>query len=238
MAALNFIKYCRNGLDGLKQIFFPHICAGCGTDLLQEKDLLCMRCLNDLPFTNFHQFKDNPVEKIFWGRIPLVSAFSFLYFTKDSMLQNLLHQLKYGGRKEIGEFLGKKMGENFPGYTEDPPEAIIPLPLHPAKERKRGYNQSGSIAKGISEIINIPVKDDLVKRAVYTNSQTKKSRVERWDNMAGKFVLNEAEEIYGKHVLLVDDVVTTGATLESCGAELLKIEGLRLSISTLAYSTR
>src|SRR5690606_20926582 len=154
MASLNFIKYCRNGLDGLKQIFFPHICAGCGTALLQEKDLLCMRCLNDLPFTNFHQFKDNPVEKIFWGRIPLVSVFRFLYVTKDEMLQNLLRQLIYDGRTEIGELFGKQIGVNLPGYTQDPREAIIPCPLHPAKERKRGHNQSGSIAKGISEILN------------------------------------------------------------------------------------
>jgi|SRR5690606_10640224 ComF family protein len=231
--------WLRNAAEGIRHIFFPHICAGCGSDLLREKELLCIRCLRNLPFTNFHRYRNNPVEKIFWGRIPLVAAFSFMYFTKNSILQQLMHQLKYSGRKEIGDFFGRKMGEVIPEFLgEDLPDAIIPLPLHPAKERKRGYNQAGIIAKGISSITNIPVKENVVRRDVYTFSQTQKSRIERWDNMEGKFVLNEDDVPYGKHVLLVDDVITTGATLESCGAELLKVEGLRLSISTLAYSTR
>lgn len=233
------VDFCKTGWNGLRHIFFPHICSGCGTDLLPENKLLCIRCLNNLPVTNFQHHSINPVEKIFRGRLRLVKAFSYLYFTKDSMLQSLLHELKYKGKKEIGEFLGNKMGEAVHAVFEnDPVDALIPLPLHPAKERQRGFNQATAIANGLAEVFKIPVMEKTVARKIFTASQTKKSRLERWDNMEGKFILNEEDAPYGKHVLLVDDVVTTGATLEACGNELLKTQGLRLSISTLAYSVR
>ncbi len=232
-------RWLLKGVEGLQHLFFPHICAGCGTDLITESAVLCLDCLNNLPVTGFHRFAVNPVEKIFRGRIPLVSATSLLYFTKDSLLQSLLHQLKYQGKKDLGVYFGKRIGEAYTQIVNDPLfDAIVPLPLHPSRQRKRGYNQAAALADGISEVLQVPVLENVVRRSIQTNSQTQKNRLERWDNMEGKFILEEEEALYGRHVLLVDDVVTTGATLEACGSALLKTEGLQLSISTLAYTAR
>lgn len=225
--------------EGLQHLFYPHNCAGCGSDLLATDALLCLHCLNSLPFTNFSALEENPVGKIFRGRLPLVSASSLLYFTKDSLLQTLLHQLKYKGKKELGIYFGRRMAETYSAISAaEVFDTVIPLPLHTAKEKKRGYNQAAKIAEGIGELLQIPVREDLVRRKEETVSQTNKNRQERWENMEGKFSLQEESALYGKHVLLVDDVVTTGATLEACGAALLKADGLRLSISTVAYTAR
>lgn len=223
--------------DSLLHLAFPHVCEGCGTDNLQTEHLLCLRCTSSLPSTNFHLHTSNPIEKIFWGRIPVTYATAQYYFTKESLMQHLMHQFKYKGNKEVGIFLGKLMGwamaeSNRFTYIN----ALIPLPLHKPKEHKRGYNQAAVLCEGISSVLNKPVWKDIVIRPEQTETQTKKRRIERWQNMEGKFELVNSFAIENKHVLLVDDVVTTGATLEACGSELLKAKNLQLSIATLCFS--
>jgi ComF family protein len=220
-------------------LFFPRVCGGCGNDLYGSEEVICIRCADMLPTTNFHVHGNNPVEKIFWGRLPLVAACSYLYFTKDSLLQRLMHSFKYNGNREIGLFFGRQMGKSFLQSNRfDRFDALIPLPLHPRKEKQRGYNQATVLCDGIAETMRIPVLKDAIVRSMITETQTRKNRISRWQNMEGKFVVKPEHLLRQKHVLLIDDVVTTGATLESCGLELLKVEGLRLSIATLAYTCK
>lgn len=224
--------------DSLLHLFFPHVCNGCGNDVLGKDSVLCMRCMEALPETNFESHQDNPVEKLFWGRLPLVSASGQFYFTKESLVQRLMHLFKYKRNRELGLQLGKMMGEQLQRSQRFHADALIPLPLFPAKEKRRGYNQAMVLCEGISEAMGIPILDKVVMRPQHTDTQTKKGRIERWTNMEGKFVLNDPGAINGKHILLVDDVVTTGATLEACGAELLKAGDVRLSIVTLCAASR
>jgi ComF family protein len=225
--------------DSLLHLFFPHNCSGCGTDLLNEETCLCLRCFSQLPETNFHFHANNPVEKKFWGRLPLVSATAQYYFTKESLMQHLMHQFKYKGNKELGRQLGRLMGnELMATHRFSHIDALIPLPLFAAKEKRRGYNQSVILCEGISEIMNRPILNDVVVRTRQTETQTKKGRIERWVNMEGKFQLMQPGKIAGKHLLLIDDIITTGATLEACGLELLKVENVRLSIATFCCSSR
>jgi len=223
--------------DALLHLAFPHVCEGCGTDNLQSEHLLCLRCLSSLPSTNFHMHPNNPIEKIFWGRIPLTSATSQYYFTKESMMQHLMHQFKYKGNKEVGIYLGKLMGWALAQSNRfSSIDALIPLPLHKSKEHKRGYNQATILCEGISSVLSKPVLRNVVTRPEQTETQTRKGRIQRWQNMEGKFALSAIDAIQDKHLLLVDDVVTTGATLEACSRELLKAENVQLSIATLCFS--
>ena len=225
--------------DSLLQLVFPHVCDGCGSDLLSEESQLCLRCLAAMPETNFEKHASNPIEKMFWGRLPLVQATAQFYFTKESLMQRLMHQLKYKGNKDLGLQMGRLMGISIreSGRFEDI-DALIPLPLFPSKEKRRGYNQATVLCNGMTEILSIPVLNDIIIRPQHTESQTKKGRIDRWKNIEGKFVLANTSTIQHKHLLLVDDVVTTGATLESCGNELLKAENTMLSIATLCSATR
>lgn len=225
--------------DSLLQLVFPHVCDGCGSDLLSEESQLCLRCLYAMPETNFEKLEGNPVEKMFWGRLSLVQATAQFYFTKESLMQRLMHQLKYRGNRELGLQLGRLMGIALKdsGRFEDI-DTLIPLPLFPSKEKRRGFNQATILCNGMAEILSVPVLNNIIIRPQHTESQTKKGRVDRWKNIEGKFELVNNAGIQNKHLLLVDDVVTTGATLESCGNELLKAENVRLSIATLCTATR
>lgn len=223
--------------DSLLHLAFPHVCEGCGTDNLQAEHLLCLRCLSSLPETNFHMHANNPIEKIFWGRIPVTNATAQYYFTKESLMQRLMHQFKYKGNKDVGLYLGKLLGWALAASNRFSfVDALVPLPLHKSKEHKRGYNQATILCEGISSVVNKPVLKNIVTRPEQTETQTKKGRVQRWQNMEGKFQLTNNAGIEGKHILLIDDVVTTGATLEACGRELLKAENVQLSIATLCFS--
>lgn len=225
-------------VDSLLHLVFPHLCAGCGGDAPVKENYLCIECLCLLPETNFHPFPNNPVEKIFWGRLPVTCATAQYYFTKESLMQRLMHQFKYKSNKELGICLGKLMGHQLAAANRFASvDALVPLPLFPAKEHRRGYNQATVLCDGISAVLQKPVLKNVVKRVEYTGSQTKKGRVERWQNVDGRFELINEEAIAGKHVLLVDDVVTTGATLEACGQELLKANSVRLSIAALCFSS-
>ena len=215
------------------------MCTGCGSDLLGKDDLLCAACINILPHTGYEQYPNNPIERIFYGRVSLVSAHSEFYFTKGELIQHLIHGLKYKGNKDIGVFLGKMIGDKmflsgrFPSI-----DYLIPLPMFADKEFKRGYNQATVICNGISEAMNIPVLNGNVIRSYATETQTKKHRAERWDNVAESFKINDPSALQDKHLLLVDDVITTGATLEACAQVILSSANTRISIVTLATATK
>lgn len=220
-------------------LFYPNVCTGCGSDLISAGNLICLKCISILPQTNFAQHANNPIEKIFWGRIALTAAHSEFYFSKESLVQQLIHQLKYKGNKAIGLYLGEIMGKSLLASNRFTTiDALIPLPLNAAKEHKRGYNQAEIICEGMAAVMQVPIIKNVVIRQRYTDTQTKKHRTERWQNVADSFVINDVSKLGGKHLLLVDDVVTTGATLEACGTTMLSVEGVKLSIATLAQAPK
>lgn len=218
-------------------LFFPELCAGCSVNLVKNEQSLCVSCVFQLPRTNFQLGPDNPVARELWGRFPFVSAGSFVFFQKGSRVQRIIHKLKYSGRHDSGFKMGQLYGADLKqaGKTEDI-DLIIPVPIHPRKRRQRGYNQSEYIAKGLSQMLKIPVSTNHLIKRTYTVSQTKKSRIERHDNLQQTFWLENGHELQGKHVLLVDDVLTTGATLEACANALLQTEQIRISIASIAFT--
>lgn len=220
----------------LFHFFYPHNCIGCGSDVIENKNLLCLECINDLPHTHFAMHANNPLEKKFWGRIALTSAMSEFYFSKDSIIQNMIHELKYRGNKKAGHYFGNLMGKSLLNSNRFNVDVIIPLPLFERKERMRGYNQSEIICNGIAKIINKPMIKNNVIRKVFTETQTKKHRLERWKNVQDIFCVTNTPQLEGKHILLVDDIITTGATLDACGTEILKVKDVKLSIATLAMA--
>ena len=226
----------QNIKEALLHLAYPHVCAGCGNDVLPQHHLLCLSCLDSLPKTHFHLHAENPIAKIFTGRLPLQHATAQYYFTKESLLQHLLHQAKYKGHRELCLYLGNLMGQQLAESTWiNSIDALVPLPLFAEREKRRGYNQSYLLCTGMAEVINKPVLKNVVIRSTATESQTRKNRVARWQNMEGRFALT-GTQLEGKHVLLVDDVVTTGATLEACGRALLEAPNSTLSIATLCFS--
>ena len=226
-------------MQAVLHLFYPHFCTGCGSDIIEDENLLCLHCINNLPYTNFASHANNPVEKIFWGRFPLTSAMSEFYFAKGTIIQHLIHEFKYKGNKDVGIYLGALMGSSFMSTNRITKiDALIPLPLYADKERKRGFNQAAILCKGMSEIMGIPVITGNIIRKRFTETQTKKHRAQRWENVEGSFKVNNILQLKGKHLLLVDDVVTTGATLEACGREILNINEVQLSVATLAYASK
>ena len=205
---------------------------------MRNENLICTECYVVIPRTNYHLEEDNPVAQLFWGRCLIEKAAAFSYYNKGSRIRNLIHNLKYKGIKEIGYELGRIYGLSLKssGFTDDI-DLIIPVPLHPAKKRIRGFNQSEIISMGIADATGLPV-DIKIPLQEYTVSatQTKRSRYERWTNVEGIFQVTDSQTIKGKHVLLVDDVITTGSTIESCTNELLKINGVKVSVVALAFA--
>ncbi|HEY5326148.1 MAG TPA: phosphoribosyltransferase family protein [Mucilaginibacter sp.] len=218
-------------------LLFPQLCAACRESLVANEHLICTHCLYNLPFTNFHLQPDNIVARQFWGKIPLESAYALYYFTKGGKIQNLLHQFKYKGVKQIGNLLGNMAGEQLlKNDVFNTVDMIVPVPLHKKRMLQRGYNQSLSFAESLAEKLNADVEDNNLVRITATETQTHKSRFARFENMREVFAINNPEKLMNKHILLVDDVITTGSTLEACGTQLLKIPGLKLSIATIAYA--
>jgi ComF family protein len=218
-------------------LFFPELCAACGRNLFKNEDLICTECIYHLPVTNHQLDADNQVARQLWGRIPFIHAGAFTYFRKGNKVQRLMYQLKYNNRPKVGTRLGKLYGAELKragGWSM--PDAILPVPLHPAKRKKRGYNQSEYIAAGLSEALGIPVMSGQLCRAENTATQTRKGRWARYENLKAAFVVRDAGPLEGKHLLLVDDVITTGSTLEACSVELLKLKNVRISIAALAFA--
>jgi len=222
-------------LDDFLSLFYPSLCAGCQTALVRGEEVICLECMADLPKTGYEKISDNPVAQLFWGRAEIYLATSFCSFDKGGIMQHLMHQLKYKGSSMVGEKLGQLFGTvlmQAAPYREI--ELLVPVPLHPRRERSRGYNQSAVIAKGMSETLGIPLNTGNLVRNHYSNTQTSKGRFERWENVKELFGVKNPDLFEGKHLLLIDDVVTTGSTLEACAQVLLKIPGTRVSIATLA----
>jgi ComF family protein len=216
-------------------LLFPELCQSCGENLVAGEDILCLDCRYNLPFTDFHLKPDNMVAQQFWGKINLEAAYSLCYFTKGGKMQHLMHNFKYKGVQKIGILLGNIAREQLmqnPVFKNV--DVVIPVPLHKSRLRKRGYNQSMCFAEGLSQKMGIPSDENNLVRVRATETQTHRSRFSRFENMQQVFTLVDPEALINKHVLLVDDVVTTGSTLEACGTELLKVEGLKLSIATIA----
>ena len=218
-------------------LLFPNLCNACGASLFQGEKLICTKCLFDLPFTDYHLYQENKVMKQSWGRVPLNAAMALLYFRKGAKAQRLIHSLKYNGKTDVGILLGGMIGERLKlNLMYSDIDFIVPVPLHHQKLRSRGYNQSSFIAEGIAQTINIPFKEEILIRTVSTESQTRKNRFSRYENMKAVFKAPETNKITGKHILLVDDVVTTGATLEACANALLVQGALKVSIAALAFA--
>ncbi len=224
-------------LNDLINLIYPDTCVCCGKALFKHEQNICNLCFIELPQTKFHLIADNPIKKIFEGRFPIVSAGAMYYFYKGGRLQKILHQLKYRGNAELGIFMGKQMGTALlKSNKHQAIDCIIPVPLHPSRLKKRGYNQSEKIAEGISETLGIPVYSTSLIRNSQTQTQTKKSRIDRWLNVEGKFFLNDPSVLENKHVLIVDDVITTGSTLESCCITLKDVPGIKISAYTAAFA--
>ena len=219
-------------------LLFPRCCVVCGSPLSRGEECLCTCCNINLPGTGFHLRKDNPLECLFWGRIPgLKRASSFLFYRKGSDFRRILHLLKYGGYKELGEVMGRYMAaELSSGGFFDGVDMIIPVPLHRKKQKLRGYNQSEWIARGIASVTGIPLCAECMIREKNTETQTRKSTFERWENVEGIFRLCDTVHFEGKHVLLVDDVLTTGATTVACASAFAGVSGIRISVLTLAVA--
>jgi ComF family protein len=223
--------------DDFTELFYPALCITCGERLISKEKYLCMNCRADLPVTNFHLYPDNNVAQLFWGRVIIENATSLFYYKKGSRYQKLIHLIKYRGMKELGFEFGKHLGavlSESKNFTSA--DLIIPVPLHPKKKKKRGYNQSEYIAGGVANILKKPVSVNNLCRKIYSPSQTRKNRFERWQNVEKIFIVNNPDELHNKHILLLDDVVTTGSTLEACASEILKGSNTKVSIATLAYA--
>ena len=224
--------------NSISHLLFPQLCNGCGSDLVNGHHLICLKCYQHLNETGFASFANNPVEKAFWGRLICSSAMSQYYFAKDSLLQQLIHQFKYKDNKELAHYFGTLMGDTLKTSSRfQLPDAIVPLPLFPDKEYKRGYNQAALLGEGIGAVLQVPVLYNAVLRTRYTTTQTHKTRMERWQNVDGVFTTAGNKELHKKNILLVDDVITTGATIEACGNAILEdVPDVKLSVATLAFA--
>ena len=218
-------------------LFYPDLCLICDNNMLKHEDCICTSCLYQTPKTDCFKKKENEVKKRFWGRVKLENAASLFIFNKEGNTQKLIHKLKYEDGKNVGVFLGKQLAYaiNESDFFNNI-NFIVPVPLHHKKQKLRGYNQSDYIAKGLSKILKIPINKKSLVRVENTDSQTRKKRFSRWENMMNSFALNNTDKLKNQHILLIDDVVTTGATLEACTHKLQEINGVKISIATIAMA--
>lgn len=225
------MKWFKHLLD----IIYPRSCEACNEALLGGENLICSNCLIDLPRTNSHVQSIERLSNRFWGKIPVSNNITFLKYSKKGKVQKLLHELKYRKKPEIGIYLGKIYGLDLQQVDFDKNiDFLVGVPLHKAKLLQRGYNQADSIAEGLSEALKIPFDTTIVKRIEYTETQTKKSRYERFLNVENIFEIKDIEKIKDKRIGIVDDVLTTGSTIESLGATLLNAGAKEISVITIA----
>jgi ComF family protein len=222
-------------LNEVIRLLFPITCITCNDQLRKNEQFICTSCLLDLPQTRYHLQPGNAMEKIFWGRLPIQHAFAFLQFKKGNSVQKLLHEIKYKNNRELAQFMGSYYGSILQ-RAEIKPDAIVPIPLHKSKLLQRGYNQSDLIAHGMAESLNAVVITNGIKRLKATETQTRKSRFARWENVDDVFEVVDKDVFVGKHILLVDDVITTGSTIEACGKALLATASCTLSVASIAVA--
>ncbi len=224
--------------DDFLSLFYPRLCLACGKGLPAQEEIICVSCQYHLPKTQFHLEKENPFTDRFWGRVELESGSAMYRFVKGGRIQNLIHKLKYEGKREVGKRLGKMYGLQLKEVAHfQNVDFIVPVPLHPRKLHKRGFNQSDYFAMGLSESMGVPWLASGLKRVAFTGTQTKKSRLERLANVEDAFVVGQPKLLEGKHVLIVDDVLTTGATLEACAIKMLTLPNTKVSLATIAFAT-
>jgi ComF family protein len=217
-------------INSFFQLFYPKYCLSCNKSIYNNKSILCESCYSQLSFTYYSSFIDNPLYEKFIGQANIEYAFALCYFYKGGILQDCLHALKYKGRKDVGVFFGKLIGNELSNINT-PIDLIIPVPLHPKKEKIRGYNQSEMIAKGISKVLNVPINTNDVVRTKFTETQTKKTKWERYDNLNGVFAIKNTQTFANKHLLIVDDVITTGATTVSLIELFKNIPNTKVSVA-------
>ena len=218
-------------------LFYPNLCLACGDNLPPFDEIICLKCQFKLPRTGFHEHLENPFTERFWGRVRIESGAALYYYTKGGKVQQLIHRLKYEHRPQIGYKLGQLYGRQLKeaaAFTEI--DAIVPVPLHPRKKHQRGYNQAAEFGRGLAEAMDVPQFAHALARRSYTSTQTRKSRTERLENVLQAFLVNRPEQVRGRHLLLVDDVMTTGATLEACATRLLEVPDTKLSLATIAIA--
>ncbi|PAM95939.1 amidophosphoribosyltransferase [Flavobacterium sp. IR1] len=218
-------------------LFFPKVCAGCHSLLLTNETVLCTVCRHEIPLTQYHLDTNNEAVKKFYGKIDIQHASAFLYYNKKGIVQELIHNLKYKGHQQIGTVLGEWYVEDLKKVIPETPfDVIIPVPLHPKKFRERGYNQVSTFGRALSKGLNVAYADTVLYRKKYSKTQSKKDLLGRSENIENLFDVIDSEKNHNKHFLLIDDVLTTGATLEACCRALLKIPGARISIACMAIA--
>ena len=218
-------------------LFYPNICANCKEQLLQNEKVICTFCRHDLPLTNFKSYTRNKVSSIFSGRITIEKAYALLFFRKQGITKNLIHDLKYRGNEGVGVFFGNWIGEIVAKNKEfSTVDFIVPVPIHAKKKKIRGYNQVTKFGECLSMHLKVPLNEDVLIRQSATKTQTLKSRFERFNDLESKFSARNTSIFKEKHILIIDDVITTGATLEACAKELLKTPGIKISILTMSYT--
>lgn len=219
------------------RLFFPRNCIVCGTPLVDGEEELCTACLFSLPEVHTANSNENLVERRLRGRVPVQHATALLVFQRKNSTQTILHQIKYSSNQKLAHIMGRQLGLHIARSGQfDDVDIIVPVPLHRRKERRRGYNQSLLLCRGLAQTFERPIADGILVRTRHTESQTHKNRIERLENMKGVFAVTDPKALQGKHILLVDDVITTGATTEACYAALSSVDGLRVSIAALAVS--
>jgi ComF family protein len=231
------MKTMKAFFEALLGLFYPSLCLACSTNLPSGNESLCLSCRYSLPLSSHHLDPENEFVQRFWGRIPLEAGAAMFYFSKGSKVQHMIHQLKYEGKKQIGYRLGEWYGRELsasPSFKQV--DFIVPVPLHRKKEKKRGYNQSALFAAGLSSSMGVPWLERGLERVAFTETQTKKSREQRFGNVEQAFRVPHPAQLEGKHILLVDDVITTGATLEACGRCILDVPDTRLLLATIAFA--
>ena len=218
-------------------LFFPKVCSGCNSFLLTNENVICTHCRHDIPLTNHHLIADNDAFKKFYGRIPVLHASALFYFHKKGIVQQLIHNLKYKGHEEIGTILGEWYAEDLKtiNLLHDI-DQIIPVPLHRRKLKERGYNQVTAFGKALSSSLNVEYNNSILVRNIYSKTQSKKNLLGRTEGIETIFDVSFTDSDHNKHFLLIDDVITTGSTLEACSRALLKIPGARISIVCMAMA--
>jgi ComF family protein len=219
--------------EDILNLFYPRLCAGCSEPLTKGEEQVCLRCLYHMHRTNYHKERENRIEQLFWGKVRVKYATAHSFYHKESKLQQMIFKLKYHGQKEIGYVLGYEMGIELKHSVFNEVDVIIPIPLHPKRQKKRGYNQAEWIAMGIGKAMGKPVDSTSVRRTVATSTQTKKSKFDRWKNVENIFEVANPEKLQHKHVLVVDDVITTGATIEACLHTILEVIGTEVSVAAV-----
>lgn len=226
-----------NVLKDIYHIFYPDLCFGCKKHLTLNENTICLHCRHNLPLTNFSSLKDNLVEKVFYGRVPIENATALFYYFKKSSLQEIIHALKYKNQQKIGSIFGNWLGDELLESNRFKSiDFIIPVPLHKNKQKKRGYNQVTTFGQSLSEKLSVPFKEDILLRESYTATQTKKVRLDRWKNVQELFIVENLKSLENKHILIIDDIITTGATLEACCLAFKNVKNIKISIASIAYT--